>query len=160
MKLNDRVSRILNAISPDVVERFWQNQINNTQNLENFYHSETCQRMIRDIAQAKIGFTCNDVTYAHEELLESYGWDDLSQEILDQFINAMSDTAFGVDARLDNPIPDEPFEHYVHLKGGLHVFTTHGQGTVFQIEPAHRNPELQEQLKAAAKTQTDTQAQA
>lgn len=160
MKLNDRVSRILNAISPDVVERFWQNQIDKTQNLEDFYHSETCQRMIRDIAQAKIGFTCNDVAYAHEELLESFGWDDLSQEILDQFINAMSDTAFGVDARLDNPLPDEPFEHHVHLKGGLHVFTMHGQGTVFHIEPAHRNQELHEQLKAAATSQSDTQAHA
>lgn len=160
MKMNDRTSRILSAITGEKIDAFWQKQTSETEKREAFFHSDTCQRMIRDISQAKIGFTCNDVECAHEELLENFGWDDLSQKILDQFINAMSDTAFGVDACLDNPLPDEPFEHSVHLKGGLHVFTMHGQGTVFMIEPVSRNPELHEKFQAIVSQQTNTQEKA
>jgi hypothetical protein len=143
------VKAAIAKITPEMINGFWEKMAEQAESRRAFFGSDLCKRIAADVAAADAGFGCEDVSYCFDELTARFGWTDLTKEDLSMFIQAMSDMSFGVDSMLSDPIEDNPFDHAVCLKGGLLVFSMHGQGSEYWVEPVSARPELHEKLLRA-----------
>lgn len=140
------MTRLMPAmITPEIIAKFHADMQKKNDDRLAFFKSDVCKRMIGDVAASSEGLDSEDVMYFHEASQDRLKWGDLTKEHMLQFIEVMSD-ATDVDAFIDCPDSENPFDHSFHLKGGLMVFMMHGQGTICQIMSPEADPEMYEQL--------------
>lgn len=130
----------------DMVAKFWADMKKKKDDHLAFFEGDICKRMIGDIIDTE-PLTCDEVSYFFETTQERFGWEDLTKEQVLMFLEVMSDTG-GCDAFIDCPDADNPFDHSIHLKGGVMVFVMHGQGTVVTIMPPEADTEMHARLLA------------
>lgn len=115
---------------------------------EVFFTSEVCTRIIRDIEQGDRRIDDHDFFYNREEIISAFGWEDISSETLNNFWDVITDWSIGVEASMFDYDDSNPFPHSAYLKGGLHVCSMSGQGTVFWIQPIGLDPQIDLKFKA------------
>lgn len=136
-------------ITDEMVEKFAADMTKKADDRKAFFESDLCKRMIADVIATE-PLTCSEVSYFFEATAARNGWGDISKEQVQMFISVMSD-ASDADAFIDCPDDDNPFDHSLHLKGGLMVFMMHGQGTVVTILGPEHVPEMFERLNDLVK---------
>ena len=133
-------------ISKELVSAFWADMAKKADDRSAFFESDLCKRMIADIIAVE-PLTCDEVSYFFEATQQRYGWADITKEQALQFIEVMS-APTEHDVFIDCPDTDNPFDHSIHLKGGVMVFMMHGQGTVVTIMPPEADTEMYARLLA------------
>lgn len=132
-------------ITDEMVARFHVDMQKERDERRSFFESDVCKRMISDLITSLEGLDSEHVAYFHEASQDRLKWGDLTKEQMLQFIEVMSD-ASDSDSFIDCPDSTNPFDHSYHLKGGLVVFTMHGQGTIHQILSPEAAPEMYQLL--------------
>lgn len=118
------------------VEEFVENFNENKQEMEIFWNSQLCQKMISEFLE--INKTLNEefFLYFPEEVKNIYNWNYLSNRDIQNFIEVMSDTSIGLTENSEIKIDENcPFENYSMVKRGIEIFVMHGQGTSITIKP-------------------------
>lgn len=133
-------------ITDEMVEQFAADMKKKKEERIAFFQSDVCKRMIGDIiSHPTVPLNCDDAHYFLEQTQARYGWNDLSKEQINKFVEVMSDGE-AAEAFLDCPDEENPFDHSYHLKGGLVVFMMHGQGTVSTIMAPEFESDIYQQL--------------
>lgn len=132
-------------ITDELVAKFASDMKAKVERRREFFASDLCKRMIGDIIATAEPLSCDEVSYFLENVQQTYSWGDLTKEQISEFVEVMAD-ASDADALLDCPDDENPFDHSYHLKGGLVVFTMHGQGTVNTLFAPETIPEYHESL--------------
>ena len=103
---------------------------------EAFWDSSLCLRMIYDMITCKKEFDSDMFGYQSDKVREQYGWNDISTDDIDMFINVMSCQRLGMPENF-NPEEDDDcmFENSSFVKKGIHVFMMSGQGTFIRFTP-------------------------
>lgn len=134
------------VFTDDIIAKFHVDMLAKADCRREFFNSDLFKRMAADIIACE-PICCEEVLYTFERVQQTYGWEDLTKQQVQEFVEVASDSTDS-DAFIDCPDDDNPFDHSYHLKGGLMVFVMHGQGTVCTIlAPAH-DPEMYEKLLA------------
>lgn len=100
-----------------------------------FYHSPLKKRIVSDILRVGEGFDSERLAYFSKEVKAIFGWEDISNEDLNLFLEVMSS-----DELEDNaPITyhDSPFFSFTIQRDGLSIYLISGQGTIISVEPAY-----------------------
>lgn len=104
-----------------------------------FADSPLCERMIGDIMRVQTGLD-SEFSYVLKQTQARFGWHDLPKEVIQLFIDTMTDGEVTpiehlLERELDDGEEDDGSE-WSCIKRGLHINSLSGQGTVYFIRPA------------------------
>ncbi|MEG0868716.1 MAG: hypothetical protein RSD49_17475 [Hafnia sp.] len=129
LKSSDSVSAVLATMKEKTAER------------KAFWESPLCERMIADILRSDCGLDCDAPHYTLAQVQASFGWEDLSKETIQLFIDAATDGSASPSEREFAPDSDDDEDddfacEWACIKRGLHILSLSGQGTVYHIRAA------------------------
>lgn len=103
---------------------------------ELFWNSELCETMAQDMVKANQGFDEETFSYFPDKVKAQFGWENISNEDIQQFINVMADSTIGVPSNTE-PETDEEcmFDNSNFVKRGIDVFVMYGQGRAVRLTP-------------------------
>ena len=101
-----------------------------------FYTSEKCEHIIQRILATNQGIESDDPFYHAEEIIKTFGFEDVSLDDFNFFFNVMCDPHIGAEDITDSAEDkDNPFPNFHHNKRGLSVYVMIGQGTSIFVSP-------------------------
>jgi hypothetical protein len=106
---------------------------------ELFWNSELCETMIQDMIKVNQGFDEETFSYFPEKVKAQFGWGNISNDDIQQFINVMADSTIGVtkgsQPEVDEEDDDCMFDNSNFIKRGIDVFVMYGQGRAVRLSP-------------------------
>jgi hypothetical protein len=95
-----------------------------------FWNSPLCQTMIDDMKAVKLGLDAESFSYFPEEVKSMFGWEHISNDDINLFINVMADSCLGVDEKAEPDVDEDcMFDNYSFVKKGIVVSIMIGQGS-------------------------------
>jgi hypothetical protein len=103
---------------------------------ELFWNSELCENMIQDMIKANQGFDEETFSYFPDKVKAKFGWEAISNDDIQQFINVMADSSIGVPPNTEPETDDDcMFDNSNFVKRGINVFVMYGQGRAVRLSP-------------------------
>ena len=104
-----------------------------------FASSPLCERMISDIMRVQAGLD-SEFAYVLKQTQARFGWQDLPKEVIQLFIDTMTDgEVTAIEHHLERELEEgeeDDCSEWSCIKRGLHINSLSGQGTVYFIRPA------------------------
>jgi hypothetical protein len=104
-----------------------------------FASSPLCERMISDIMRVQAGLD-SEFSYVLKQTQARFGWYDLPKEVIQLFIDTMTDgEVTAIEHHLERELEEgeeDDGSEWSCIKRGLHINSLSGQGTVYFIRPA------------------------
>ena len=103
---------------------------------ELFWNSELCEAMIQDMIKVNQGFDEETFSYFPDKIKAQFGWENISNDDIQQFINVMADSSIGVPPTTPPEVDDDcMFDNSNFVKRGINVFVMYGQGRAVSLSP-------------------------
>jgi hypothetical protein len=131
------IAEILKDIDWDKLgKEFAEERQKETEQREAFWNSTLCHTMIEDMKRVNQGFDAEGFSYFPEQIKSRFGWENISDDDINQFINVMSDSLLGIDEKIEQEIDEDCiFDNYSFIKKGIVISIMHGQGTAIYLAP-------------------------
>lgn len=103
---------------------------------ELFWNSDLCETMIQDMIKVNQGFDEETFSYFPDKVKAHFGWENISNEDIEQFINVMADSTIGVPPNTEHETDEDcMFDNSNFVKRGINVFVMYGQGRAVSLTP-------------------------
>lgn len=103
---------------------------------EFFWNSALCESMIQDMIKVNQGFDEETFSYFPDKVKAQFGWENISNDDIQQFINVMADSTIGVSPNTEPETDDDcMFDNSNFVKRGIDVFVMYGQGRAVRLSP-------------------------
>lgn len=117
-------------------KKFAQKMQKDMEEKEIFWNSSLCQIMIDDIKRVNQGFNTERFAYFPEQIKLEFGWEYISDDDINHFINVMADSQIGIDEKSEKKVDEDCiFDNYSFIKKGILISVMHGQGTAISLSP-------------------------
>lgn len=132
-------ARALMPPASSILENVRLSRLAHVRDCIEFANSPLCERMIGDMMHVQAGLD-SEFAYALKETQARFGWHDLPKEVIQLFIDTMTDgevtpIEHHLERELEEGEEDDGSE-WSCIKRGLHINSLSGQGTVYFIRPA------------------------
>jgi hypothetical protein len=119
-----------------LAQEFIESRKQDEEKKELFWNSSLCETMIQDMIKTNQSFDEETFSYFPEKVKSQFGWNTISNDDIQQFINVMADSTIGL---LDNSQPeideDCMFDNRSFMKRGINVSVMYGQGRAVRLSP-------------------------
>lgn len=131
------IAEILKNIDMDkFAKEFMESRKQEEEKKELFWNSALCESMIQDMIKVNQGFDEETFSYFPDKVKSQFGWDAISNDDIQQFINVMADSSIGVPENTEPEVDEDcMFDNSNFAKRGINVFVMYGQGRAVSLSP-------------------------
>src|SRR5579875_1635900 len=132
------IAEIMKNLDMDkLAEEFMASLQQEREKKELFWNSSLCETMIQDMIKVNQGFDEETFSYFPNKVKAQFGWDAISNDDIQQFINVMADSTLGLPENLEPEVDEDcMFDNSTFVKRGISVFVMYGQGRAVRLSPA------------------------
>lgn len=131
------IAEILKNIDMDKFSKeFMESRKQEKEKKELFWNSDLCESMIQDMIKVNQGFDEETFAYFPDKVKSQFNWESISNDDIQQFINAMADSTIGVPENTQPEVDEDcMFDNSNFIKRGINIFVMYGQGRAVSLSP-------------------------